>query len=219
MPSTFQAAAVLLIAILPGALFTWSYEQQVSRSGSHVADRLIRLAGAAAVFFVLYGWILYDWYRRFVVTGHLEAGRPLPFWVTLAAAAMLAVPWAAGGLIGYAVHARKAWTKVLTGPAPSPRAWDHLFGEQNLKGWIRLKLRDGTWIWGVWGGKPTANGNSKISYASGYPEIQEIYLTDTAEVDDAGFMKFKEGSHEPALRGVGMLVRWDEIVFLEYMEG
>ena len=80
-------------------------------------------------------------------------------------------------------------------------------------------MRDGTWIWGVWGGNPAANGSSKISYASGYPEIQEIYLADTAELDEAGFLKLKEGSDEPALRGVGTLVRWDEIVFLEYMEG
>jgi len=77
-----EPLTLLVLGILPGALYTWSFEQQTGRWGSTAADRAQRFLGASAVFLVaelpvLYGVV----YRHFVVTGDIREGRALPAWI------------------------------------------------------------------------------------------------------------------------------------------
>ncbi len=48
MPSTLQALLVAFLAILPGALYTWSFEQQAGRYDATAVDRLQRFLGTSA---------------------------------------------------------------------------------------------------------------------------------------------------------------------------
>lgn len=220
--STVEALIVVVLALLPGAMYTWVYERQVSTSRAALADRLLRLLGASAAFLVLALPGLYQLYRVFVVSGRLGAGDPLPWPVWLLPAAYLLVPAGAGLVVGRAAHARKPWVRLLTGPAPAPRAWDHLFSTPRLTGWVRLKLTDGTWLFGAWATEDPPSGQSRgvpqRSYAAGYPEEQDLYLVDTASIDDDGVVERAEDGR-PAMRGVGVLVRWDQIVYAEHSTG
>ncbi|MDQ4125134.1 MAG: hypothetical protein M3134_05990 [Actinomycetota bacterium] len=52
------------------------------------------------------------------------------------------------------------------------------------------------------------------SYAAGYPEAQDLLLSETAEMDpETGRFIMDDGV--PRLRGTRLLIRWDEVEFLE----
>lgn len=112
--------------------------------------------------------------------------------------------------------------QALTGPAPAPRAWDHLFSTPRLTGWVRLELTDGTWLFGAWSTGDTTSAPGRTtpqrSYAAGYPEQQDLYLVDTASIDSNGVVELAD-DRRPVMRVVGVLVRWDQVLYAEYSAG
>ena len=217
MASTLEPLTLLVLGILPGALYTWSFEQQTGRWGSTAADRAQRFLGASAVFLVaelpvLYGVV----YRHFVVTGDIREGRALPAWIWLLPLAFVVVPIAVGRVVGRASYRRREWVKFLTGPSPAPRAWDDLFATADLTGWIRLRLKgDNTWVCGLWG-ESSATGLQ--SYAAGYPEPQDLLISELAESDEHGeFLTTEEGW--PVLTGRSLLINWDQVAYAELIPG
>ncbi|HYP24288.1 MAG TPA: DUF6338 family protein, partial [Actinomycetota bacterium] len=134
----------------------------------------------------------------------------LPWGLWPLALAYVAVPLATGTLIGRGTLEGQAWAAAFTGPNPAPRAWDHFFSSRP-DGWVRLRLKRGVWIGGIYG--PPDVGLP--SYASGYPEAQDLFLAETVEVDpETGAFILAAG--EPILRGVSLLIRWDEVEMLEF---
>lgn len=212
MPDTIQALAVFVIALLPGALYVWSFEQLVGAWGVRFTDRILRFLGVTAIFHALAAPVTYRLWVDFVVSGRLRSGEvPLLLW--LAPLAWVTVPVAAGTLVGWGTRKGLAWARAITGPNPAPRAWDHLFGSAP-DGWIRLRLKSGTWLGGAYAKMP----DGSRSYAAGYPEDQDLYLVEAIEVDpeSGDFLLDQEG--EPSLRGSGILVRWDEVEYLDFIE-
>ena len=59
MPDTFQALAVITIALLPGALYVWAFERQAGRWGIGFSDRALRFVGGSAL--LLEGGLLLRW--------------------------------------------------------------------------------------------------------------------------------------------------------------
>jgi hypothetical protein len=210
MPQTFQAAVVVVIALLPGALYVWSFERQAGRYGIGLSDRVLRFVGGSAVFLAIFAIPLY-WV--FATYGSAFArGEPLPTWLGLVPIAYVAVPTGIGTLIG--LGRRRGWRLVdgLTGPDPAPRAWDYLF-QYNVDGWIRCKLKSGTWLGGAY-----ADANGRRSYAAGYPEPQDLYLAASVAVDsETGEFELDEQGY-PKLGTGGLLVRWEEVEYLEFIE-
>lgn len=70
MIGTFEAL-VVIVALLPGASYTWAFELQAGRRGANFSDRVWRFAGASTVFVSLAMPLLYLGYRKLVVTNHL----------------------------------------------------------------------------------------------------------------------------------------------------
>ena len=148
MPDTFQALVVLIVALLPGALYTWSFERLVGAWGVGFADRVLRFVGASAMFqaaiapFTVWGWRTYVSDRP--SPGRRSAGR------TVARLPLLyvAIPIALGVVVGRGTVNERDWSKAFTGPSPAPRAWDHLFGLRP-DGWVRLRLKSGVWLGGA----------------------------------------------------------------------
>lgn len=207
MPATVIALVIALLALLPGALYVWAFEQQAGSWGVNARDRLQRFAGASAIFLALQMPAIYQCYREFVVTGDLAAGRPLPPLAWAVPALVVLVPFALGRIVGRATYQRRGWARVLTGPAPAPRAWDDLFAQADLSGWVVLRLKAGGWLGGFWG---ASTATRLRSYAAGYPEAQDLLLAETAEVDaDGNFVL--DGDGRPTLTGAAALVRWDEV--------
>lgn len=212
MPSTFEAVAVLALVLLPGALYTWSFERLAGRWGAAFSDRVFRFVGASAIFQAAAApasfWFVSHQWPKF------RSGGEDPSWgLWLVAIVYVAVPLAAGSLVGSGTRKGAKWATFVTGPDPAPRAWDYLFqGERD--GWIRLRLKSGSWLAG---GYATASNGLK-SYTAGYPEAQDLYLATAIRVDeDSGEFLLDEAGELQQLAG-GLLVRWDEVEYLEFID-
>jgi hypothetical protein len=83
------------------------------------------------------------------------------------------------------------------------------FFSQHPDGWIRLRLKSG-----VWSGGAFANG----AFAAGYPDPSDIFFT-AAEIDaDTGdFGRNPDGS--VVLRDERLLVAWEDVEYLEFVDG
>lgn len=76
-----------------------------------------------------------------------------------------------------------------------------------------MKLKSGVWVGGAYA--PSDEGTG--SYAAGYPEPQDLFLAETVEVDpDSGEFTLSDG--EPIFRGTSLLIRWEEVEFLEFSD-
>jgi hypothetical protein len=212
MPDTLEAVAAIVLALLPGALYVWAFERPVGAWGIRLTDRILRFVGVSAVLHALAAPLTYALWVGYVRSGRLAAGRaPVLLW--LAVLAYVALPIALGTVVGRATQRGRRWATVLTGPNPAPRAWDYLF-ESRSAGWVRLRLKSGTWIGGAYG----VRADGVRSYVAGYPDEQDLFLAEAAHVDEetGEFVLDAEGA--PALRGSGILVRWSEVEYLDFFE-
>ncbi len=211
MPDTFLSIAVAMVALIPGALYTWSFERQVGRWGVGLSDRVLRFVGGSAILHAAFApltyWLWADQWHM------VRAGEPLNWSLWLAVIGYAAIPTIAGSVVGRSTKKGRSWSKFLVGPDPAPRAWDFLFQEHNLDGWIRLRLKSGIWLGGAF-----AEANGRRSYAAGYPEPQDLYLAAAVSVDpDSGAFLYRNDGNLDVLRG-GLLIRWDEVEYLEFID-
>lgn len=215
--STLQALLVALLALLPGAAYTWAYEQEAGQFKSRATDRLLRYVGSSAALMIIALPLLYQGYRELVVTLDLQRGRALPWWVWLLSAAYVIIPAALGRGGGYLMRKRRGswgWLQLFSGPAPAPRAWDYLFTQPDLTGWIWIYLMEGEPIFGRFD-RGSGAGGALRSYAAGYPDEQDLFVADTAQLDVSG-APVLDSTGNPVMTGIGVLVRWDQVAYIEF---
>ena len=99
MPETFQALAVLVLALLPGALYVWAFERQVGAWGIRLSDRVLRFVGFSAFLHAVFAPLTYRLWIAFVRTGRLSDGdAPVALW--LAVLVFVALPTGIGSAAG-----------------------------------------------------------------------------------------------------------------------
>jgi Family of unknown function (DUF6338) len=207
VPETLQALVVIVLGLLPGALYTWAFEQQAGPWGIGLSDRVLRFIGVSALLHAVLAPATYELWRRFIESERVAHGEALPPAVWLVPIAYVLVPLISGRIVGVGTRKRARWATFITGAAPAPTAWDHVFSTGDLEAWVRIKLTDGTWLGGVYG-KRTLR-----SYASGYPDRRDLYLAWTALVDPATGEFEPDASGQPQLQPAGVLVRWDQVAY------
>jgi len=211
MPTSFHAAVVLVIALVPGALYIWSFERQAGRWGIGLSDRVFRFVGASAIIHTLLAPATY-WFWA-TQWPRLRGNDDPSWWLWALAGAYVGLPLVTGSLIGRATRKGARWASFFTGPDPAPRAWDYLF-QGKRDGWIRLRLKSGTWVGGAYA---TSEGGMQ-SYAAGYPEDQDLFLATTAVVDAVtGEFLFDDSGHAKLQKG-GLLLRWEEVEYLQFID-
>jgi hypothetical protein len=211
VPDTFQAVTVTVVSLLPGALYVWSFEREAGAWGVRFSDRVLRFVGVSALFHAALAPATYRLWVDFVRSGRIESGTaPFGLWVLVLA--YVAVPLASGTYVGRATTRQRGWARLLTGPNPAPRAWDFLFASAP-DGWVRMRLKSGVWLAGAF----AVGLDGGRSYAAGYPEEQDLYLVQTYDVDpESGEFHSNEEGGVIEL-GRGILVRWNEIEYLEFI--
>lgn len=215
MIDTFEALAVFLLAGLPGALYTWAFERQVGQWGATASDRVLRFVAGSAVFHAIFAPVTYWVWLRFVHSGRLAGHGPVPLYLWVIALGYVAVPFLAGTLSGTRCASRPPdWSsRVVNGPNPAPRAWDHVFGHRQNLAWVRVKLKSGPFMAGLY-----ANLGSERSYASGFPYDQELFLLRAAQMDSSTGKYILDSAGRPTVEPFGILVRWDEVEYLDIQE-
>lgn len=102
MSSSGVGLLVLLLAILPGALYIWAFEREVGRWGIGLADRVLRFIGFTALFLaMLAAPIRYLWTEYLHVPAETRGdfrnlvvdGGALPWWLFLIPLGYVAVPF------------------------------------------------------------------------------------------------------------------------------
>ena len=161
---TFQALLVVILAILPGASFTFAYERQVAGFGRKSPDRLMRLLAASAVFQALYSGPELLLYREFVATNRLQHGQVNPVLFELVALAYVLLPYGFGSLLGYGREKGWRWAVAITGEEIEPRAWDRMW-RRDTTAIVRLKLKSNVWVAGLWGKWASSTVTNRHSYA------------------------------------------------------
>ena len=187
-PTTVIAVFIVVVAVLPGSMYTWAYERQASAFGVTFADRTLRFLAVSLLFHLVLAWPEYALYRV------AFAGSTFGVWQFAAAwgAALLVVliPAAIGTVLGglYTTrNSREGWTwlrqrlspvreqrllRLALGRTPAPRAWDDLFSDRPTV-YIRVRTTDGTWLAGLF---------ADDSYAGGYPHDTDLLLEEAWEI-------------------------------------
>ncbi len=62
-PNTVPGLLIVLVFVLPGAVYTWAYERQNSAYGVTFTDRLLRFIAASVIFHLVLAWPEYALYR------------------------------------------------------------------------------------------------------------------------------------------------------------
>lgn len=206
-------AIVAALIALPGAGYTWGFEQAVGGWGAGLADRTLRFIGGSAVFAVLTAPLTFWFYSGQVASGRFAQGRFWwPSWPL--AIGYVIVPFVVGRITGSALQSGRRWPTVLVGPAPAPRAWDHVF-LAGRSAYVRVRLKDATagtdgWVLGIFSPHRVLG-----AYASGPPNEADLYLSDTAVAEPGTGEFLVDAANRPFLRGAGLLIRYDEILYIE----
>jgi hypothetical protein len=206
VPETFQSLAVIVLALLPGALYVWSFEREAGLWGINLPDRLLRFLGVSALFQILAAPLTVWAWHSYLKNGEWKSDGTLPWALYLIGFGYIAVPIALGLMLGRSAGGAGWLAALIHGERRPPRAWDHFFSRQP-DGWVRLRLKSGTWL-----GGPYAEG----AYAAGYPEPQDIYF-DAAVVDSVtGAFDLDAAGKPKLITNVSVLVRWDEVEYLVF---
>jgi hypothetical protein len=212
VPGTLQALGVALLALLPGASFTFAFERVAGPFGASLSDRLVRFLAGSSTFHAVAAGFEYGLYRDYVRTGALQDGAVSIWLVEGVALFYVFGPWAFGILVGTAWQRDWRWSRLVTGLAPASRAWDHLFA-RGPQGYLRARLKSGRWVAGYFG--PAPDGGT--SFAASVVEGIDILIARTIEVDsETGSFILENG--EPKSRNSALLLRWEDIELLEFTE-
>ena len=208
MPGTLQGLAAALIAILPGALYTWSYERQAGQWRVGSPDRLLNFLGVSVVLHALAAPVTFWTWRHYWHTGDLQDAPHLPADAYGILLLYLVVPAILGFLVGVGTRHRVWFIQRIHERTP-PRAWDYLF-DQRFDGWLRIKTKNGAWI----GGAVT-----KDSSVSTHPSEGDLLLTVVRVDPTTGEWVKTSDSKVDVLEGSRVLVRWNEIEYLQVDQG
>jgi hypothetical protein len=211
---SFEALAVTILALLPGALFTWSFEREVGNWGAGLADRVYRFVGFSAIFHAVLASPEYLFWSNYlhvpdadgegfhnVFTSVADIG----WWVGLVPILYVGIPVVLGFLASRSARNNGWLGRILVGRNPAPRAWDELFWRGSPLV-VRMKLKDEEWVGGLFGDS---------SYASGYPEPQDLLLEEAFEISNDGTFVAGETPEDFVPLGSSILISWSEVQFLE----
>lgn len=192
LPTSVITLAIVIVAVLPGSMYTWAFERQVSAFGVTLADRVLRFIAISLLFHLVLGWAEYGLFRLAFSGSEFNAGQFAAAW--FAVLLVVAIPAVLGTVTGglYATrNTREGWAwlrrhvaqenehaflRLVLGRTPAPRAWDNMFSDRPTV-YLRIQTTDGAAVAGLF---------ADDSYAGGFPNEPDLYLEQAWEMADDG---------------------------------
>jgi hypothetical protein len=192
LPSTVTSLVILALAVLPGAVYVWSFERETGPFGASFADRILRFLAASAFIHVLAALPEYTLYRV-AVHGSTSVGYLQFFTLWIGATVLISVPAICGHLVGRLWVTRnspqltpnlrklvrpsveRVLLRTLVGRQLEPRAWDYIFSTRSGT-FVRVRTTSGTWLAGVF---------ASNSYAAGFLNEADLFLENAYSLDEA----------------------------------
>jgi uncharacterized protein DUF6338 len=204
VPSTLEGLLVLVLAVLPGALAVFAFERLAGRYAIGFGDRVLRFIAATAFLQLIMAPLAYlVWFEN--IRDH-PSDEKLSVCVWVAAIAYVAFPMALGAVLGWRYTQGGEWVKYLG--ANPPTAWDSLFYGRP-RGWVLIRLKSGRWIGGLF---------DESNYAGGYPEPADLLIDEHVVDQSREDFVLDPSTKKPHSLQRGLLVRWDEVEYLEFQE-
>ena len=194
-PATQIAAAILFL--VPGLNATWVIERLSGPTRLKGTERLLRALSWSTLIYLAAGFWLLNVGRRIWHSG------TVPSWDLILGAFLIIfiAPVLLGGIISLLRESEQAKALLwrFTTIDPTPTAWDFAFKGGGLY-LVRVKLKDGERVGGFFG---------PDSFASAYPERQELFLEEAWRLDAEGeFISPIPGSD-------GLMVHAEEVEIIE----
>jgi Family of unknown function (DUF6338) len=212
-PASLIALAIVIVAVIPGSMYTWAYEREASAFGVTLADRSLRFIAISLLFHLALGWPEYALYRAALAGPRFEVGQFAATWA--AVLLVVALPGVIGTVLGglYATrNSREGWVvirnrlspehehrllRLALGRTPAPRAWDDLFSDRPTM-YLRVQTTDGT---------PVAGLFADDSYAGGFPNDADLLLEDAWDLAEDG--SFGKSLGYPVYIPAGQIARME----------
>jgi hypothetical protein len=217
VPDTFEALSVLVLALLPGAVFVYTLERQTGAWGVKAADRLLRFFVLSALLHVFAAPLTFMLWRQYVLQDYFtKTSNPSFPWLLYGIAiCYVLVPALLGTLCGQAVRTNQRWaSRLFQQQMTAPRAFDYVFG-RGSNGFVRilLKVDPPTWVAGAF-----VTLDQDQGFVGRYPENPDIWLPIRLAVDpETGEFRTTTAGDAIMLDG-GLLVDGSSIAYLEFIE-
>ena len=217
MNQSVQSLGLIIILLVPGGLFLWSYERKSTSYGRReVTDRIVRLAAASVViltltapfailayvrpWYELMNWGIeptWEWAGRWLLAciylSTIVALGPIASIANQRFRAYLRTPDPSKGFCRRSL--RRVFSSLLE-VHPNPTAFEYL--ADNGPFIIRAKTKSGDFLAGIYGAtglqEELKEGRLR-SHLSTNPQSQDIYLQRTILVSDNGKFLFDEDNH------------------------
>lgn len=210
MPTTRDALIILVLFCLPGFLTDAVLSKQFARSKREVTELVLNVVLLSVVNYAIWvGPFIFLWWLRGVSPPSLATYQQFlvrhPGWSFLLAFLVFFVtPIAEGALGGWLARSpggRWFLAHVLDVRVRTiPKAWDYVFS-QNRYFIVLATLTDGSKVAGGWGTE---------SFASSYPNDEDLYLEVVYSLDDEGAVE------RPVPQSGGILLKRSDIRSLEF---
>ena len=135
MNGTFEGLAVVALALIPGALFVWSFERIAGAWGIGFSDRFLRFLGVSVLLHVVLAPATYAIWHRYLRAGALSDGEALPLWLWPVSVGYVILPVVLGTILAVGLRQEVGWVQALRIAPPPPTAWDAIFSSEP-EGWI-----------------------------------------------------------------------------------
>ncbi len=212
-PDTVVGLLILVVAVLPGLVYTLAFERQAGDFGATFADRTMRFIAVSVLFHLVVGWPEYWAYRHTLgEPGPISSGDFAILWV--AVAVMVIAPAFVGVVLGRAYERRRTLSRgkqkllqLALGHDVAPRAWDDFFSSSPTA-YLRVRTTEGEMLAGLFANR---------SYAAGFPQEPDLLLEEAYDLDPVSG-QLGRGLGYPLYIAAGKIA-WIEVVPPESSEG
>lgn len=198
MPTTISQVLILVAFIIPGFVLVRVKRLSFPSAGESFQMTLL---DSLALSCIVHGLASPAWYWCYASGIHTR--KPVVFGLVVFAI-LFAIPVLLGLIYSFLVASGSArWLRgFLNIPEPLPTAWDYYF-RKKPGCWVRVILKSGQVIAGLFG---------PSSFASSFPQKQDIFLEKLLSLDEDGMVAGW------ADYSAGALVKMEEVERLEFFE-